>query len=249
MIGHRNGDRPARVRTFDRAWRHPGRPLPVKWVLPDGRGAPGPAGVNPLDFTAAARRLCEDVVVRCPTLSHIDVSSLLFSFTPSRNRSKYGLQARVTPMRFRDGATVRRYRNVPYGVQRYSVDGQEILYVVTFCLPRFLDQPFVDKLVTVFHELYHIGPAFDGDLRRHPGRYAVHSHSKRNYDARMAELVKYYVADHPDPDAFEFLRYGYKDLWKRHSGLYGVVVPRPKLLPLATRAEPEEVLAAWQKKK
>ena len=30
----------------------------------------------------------------------------------------------------------------------------------------FLDQTFEEKLVTVFHELYHISPAFDGDLRR-----------------------------------------------------------------------------------
>ena len=113
--------------------------------------------------------------------------------------------------------------------------GREVLYVVTFCLPRFLDQPFADKLVTVFHELYHIGPAFDGDLRRHPGRYAVHSHSKRAYDARMGELVRDYLAEKPDPELFAFLRHGYADLWKACGGLYGVVVPRPKLLPLAWR--------------
>jgi predicted metallopeptidase len=234
MTATRNGDRLLAVRPFDRAY-HPGRPLPVKWVLPDGRKPPAPVGDRPLDFTAAARRLCGDVVARCPTFAHIDMANLLVTFTPCRNRSKYGLQARVTPMRFRDGTTVRRLRGVPYGVQRYSVNGQEVLYVVTFCLPRFLDQPFPDKLTTVFHELYHIGPAFDGDLRRHPGRYQVHSHSKRAYDDRMRELVTDYLATNPDPELFAFLKYGYADLWKAFGGLYGVVVPRPKLLPLAWR--------------
>jgi hypothetical protein len=107
-----------------------------------------------------------------------------------------------------------------------------MLYVLTFCLPRFLDQPFEEKLVTVFHELFHMSPAFDGDLRRHPGRYAVHSHSKERYDAEMAKLAKAYLADHPEPELFEFLRFSSQELWDRHGGIRGVVVPRPKLLPV-----------------
>jgi hypothetical protein len=117
-------------------------------------------------------------------------------------------------------------------VQRFFVDEREMLYVLTFCLPRFLDQSFEEKLVTVFHELYHVSPAFDGDLRRHPGRYAVHSHSKERYDRHMAELVKQYLEDHPRPDVFSFLRVGYRQLWDRHGGIVGTVVPRPKLLPV-----------------
>src|SRR5205814_7743956 len=86
-------------------------------------------------------------------------------------------------------------------------------------------------------------PAFDGDLRRHPGRYAVHSHSKDRYDERMGELVREYLADHPEPGVFDFLRHGYQQLWNRHGGITGVVVPRPKLLPVGwttTRAAAQE---------
>ncbi len=158
--------------------------------------------------------------------------AVLMSFTPSRNRSLFGLQARVTPLRFRGGKLTRQHGRVEYQVQRFTVDGVEMMYVLTFCLPRFLDQTFEEKLVTVFHELYHISPIFDGDLRRHPGRYAVHSHSKQCYDAHMAELVKEYLADHPEPELFEFLRLGHLELWERHGGITGVVVPRPKLLPV-----------------
>jgi predicted metallopeptidase len=178
------------------------------------------------------RRVCEDVAARCETLAHVRMGSVLLTFTGSRNRSRYGLQARVTPLRFRNGALTRRHGAVEYQVQRFFVDGAEMLYVLTFCLPRFLDQPFEEKLVTVFHELYHMSPAFDGDLRRHPGRYAVHSHSKDRYDARMAELVKEYLAGHPEPGVFDFLRHGAAGLADRHGGVTGVVVPRPKLLPV-----------------
>ena len=233
MTGNRNGRRPRWV--TERRWEMGTRPPETRWVLPDGRGAPGPAGSTPFDFCRAIRRLCIDVADHAPELAHVDVSRMLISFTPSRNRSHYGLQARVTPMRFRDGASVRGGRGTNYGVQRYYLDGREILYVLTFCLPRFLDQSFEEKLVTVFHELYHINPAFNGDLRRHPGRYAVHSHSKRGYDERMAELVEDYLAGKPDPVLFDFLRPGYAELWRRHGGIYGVVVPRPKLLPIGDR--------------
>jgi len=211
------------------------RPLPARWVIPEGRRHRVPVSadkLSPFDFSAAMRALCDDVTTRCETLWHISMPRVLISFTPCRNRSRYGLQARVTPLRFRDGAGTRRHGGIEYQVQRYFVDGCEMLYLLTFCLPRFLDQPFEEKLVTVFHELYHIAPAFDGDLRRHPGRYAVHSHSKDQYDSQMAELVKVYLADHPHPEVFDFLRSGYRELWDRHGGIVGVVVPRPKLLPV-----------------
>jgi len=211
-------------------------PLPDRWVIPEGRRHRVPSSVHegaiPFDFSAAMRDLCRDVAARCEHLSHVLMPHVLVSFTPCRNRSRYGLQARVTPLRFRDGALIRRQGSVEYQVQQFFVDGREMFYLLTFCLPRFLDQPFEEKLITVFHELYHISPSFDGDLRRHPGRYAVHSHSKDGYDSRMAELVKAYLADHPNPEVFGFLHHGYRELWDRHGGIRGIVVPRPKLLPV-----------------
>jgi hypothetical protein len=225
--------RPAWV--LERRWDDEIRPLPRRWVLPNGtvsRRPVGNRGADPFDFSARMKQLCDDVVGRCPELGHIDTSAVLFTFTPARNRSSYGLQARVTPMRFRNGALIRRIRRTLYQVQRYYVGGKEVLYLVTFCLPRFLDQTFEEKLITVFHELYHIGPNFDGDLRRHGGRYAVHSSSKKAYDERMATLVRRYLAGHTVPDVLEFLRSRASQLWHDHGGIVGVTVPRPKMIPI-----------------
>ena len=232
MIGTRNCSRP-RPLPLELRW-DARRPLAAQWVIPDGarRRIDDPPGPHAFDFTGRMRALCADVAARCPELRHVRMPRVLVTFTPCRNRSRYGLQARVTPLRFRGGALTRRHGPTEYQVQRFFVDGREMLYVLTFCLPRFLDQPFREKLVTVFHELYHVGPTFDGDLRRHPGRYAVHSHSKDRYDSRMEELVKEYLADHPEPEVFHFLRSGYRELWDDHGGITGVVVPRPKLLPV-----------------
>jgi Putative phage metallopeptidase len=187
---------------------------------------------SPFDFSGHIRRLCEDIVRCCPELSHVRTSHILFGFTQARNGRSHGLQARVTPMRFRCGVLVRRYRGVPYQVQRFLVDGRDILYLMTFCLPRFLNQPFEDKLVTVFHELFHISPRFDGDLRRHEGRYSIHSHSQRRYDKYMAKLAQSYLADDPVPELHAFLRLNCAQIRARHGSIVGVTVPRPKLVPL-----------------
>ncbi|MCS6851658.1 MAG: putative metallopeptidase [Gemmataceae bacterium] len=196
----------------------------------------GPIG-QPFDFCGHIRRLCADIVARCDELRHIDVNRLLFAVTQARSNRRFGLQARVTPLRFRDGRLIRRRRGVPYQVQRYFIDGQEILYLITFCLPRFLDQDFDDKFITLFHELYHISPAFDGDLRRHQGRYSIHSRSQKKYDAHMAHLARTYLRNGADPALHGFLRLNFAQLQQRHGSVLGVVVPRPKLLPLPAARE------------
>jgi hypothetical protein len=228
-------------------WSEPDNPLPVRAIRGPARRfalgmepppwlGTGGAG-RPFDFCAHVRGLCADVVQRCPTLAHIDVSRLLFGVTQARSGHVHGLQARVTPLRFRDGSLTRRRRGTVYQVQRYFIGSQEVLYLVTFCLPRFLNLSFDEKFVTLFHELYHISPEFNGDLRRHDGRYSVHSHSQRRYDEHMSDLARAYLADGADPVLHAFLRLDFAQLQHRHGQIVGVVVPRPKLIPLPPAKE------------
>jgi predicted metallopeptidase len=225
-------------------WQHPDRPLPIRAVRLPARSRHHPIGLEappwwtsgpldqPFDFCGHIRRLCVDIVQHSPEMRHIDVSRLLFGMTQARNARKHGLQARVTPLRFRHGQLTRRRRGVCHQVQRYVVDGLDMLYLVTFCLPRFLDQDFDDKLITLFHELYHISPDFEGDLRRHEGRCEIHSRSKRLYDAHMADLARAYLSNGAQRDLSSFLRLNFAQLQKRHGNVVAVVVPRPRLLPI-----------------
>jgi hypothetical protein len=225
-------------------WDAPHCPLPVRMVRTPARWRGRALGLEappwhvtgptdrPFDFCGHLRRLCADIVARCEELRHIDVSKLLFAMTQARSGRLHGLQARVTPLRFRHGALLRQRHGIGYQVQRYLVDGCDMLYLVTFCLPRFFEQDFDDKLITVFHELYHINPNFDGDLRRHAGRYDVHSQSKRAYDQHMAHLARAYLSSSPDPSLHAFLRLNFAQLQYRHGHVAAVVVPRPKVLPI-----------------
>jgi predicted metallopeptidase len=225
-------------------WNNPERPLPVRLLQSRQHRTPGPLREpppwlptgpegKPFDFCGHVRRLIADIVSRCQPLAHVDVSRLLLGVTVARNRRAHGLQARITPLRFAHGSLLRRRRGTIFQVQRYFLGNHEFLYLLTFCLPRFLDQDFADKFVTLFHELYHINPDFNGDLRRHDGRYAFHSHSQRGYDKHMAQLARAYLAGRPDPGLHAFLRLDFAQLQHRHGAIAGVVVPRPKVIAVA----------------
>lgn len=117
------------------------------------------------------------------------MSQVAIRFCQARKAVRHGLHASLTPLRFEGGELFRRRGGRTWTVERvYDVSGQEMLYLLSFYLPRFLERPFEAKLSTVVHELWHVGPKFDGDLRRHPGRCYAHSHSQKQYDALMDSL-------------------------------------------------------------
>ena len=214
------------VRPFAAPGRAPSNPpLPPSWWDTG-------SVEHPFNFVAAMARLTDDIAQRLPHFAHIDISRILFGYTAARSPKLHGLQARVTPLRFRGGALVRQHRGVRYQVQRFLYEEREMLYLVSFCLPRFLDRDFDDKMVTLFHELQHISPAFDGDLRRHGGRYDIHTGSQKEYDAQMARLAREYLNTRPDPRRSDFLRLNFAQLRRRHGEVIAVKLPRPMLVPV-----------------
>jgi hypothetical protein len=133
-------------------WDEYANPLPVRRIEAPARrnahpveDAPPwfPTGVlhMPFDFCGHVRRLLVDIVERCADLRHVDVARLLLAVTQARNGHAHGLQARVTPLRFARGKLINARQGVPYQVQRYFLGNHEYLYLMSFCLPRFLNLP------------------------------------------------------------------------------------------------------------
>jgi predicted metallopeptidase len=190
-------------------------------------GSPGPAG---FDFTFHLRRLCQDMVARVEELRHIDMGLVAVSSSQTRKPGDSGMYASLTPLRFSGGSreVVRRGRK--WTIQRFVQGGREMLYILNFYLPRFLDLPRGEKLVTVAHELWHIGPQFDGDLRRFGGRFYAHSSSQRQFDAQVEHLVERWLERRPAGMCDDFLSLGFRELVARHGRVYGRRIPAPKLL-------------------
>jgi len=100
--------------------------------------------------------------------------------------------------------------------------GREYDYVITFCLPRFWELAYEEKLTTVIHELYHIAPEADGGLRRMGVRKYAHG-SRNGFESRLKPMVEQ-ILHNPEFDHYcAFLRYNGRELCKT----YGSVRIRP----------------------
>ena len=186
------------------------------------------------DFTRHIRAVCEDMVARLPELAHIDMSRVAISLSQARKSGSAGIHASLTPMRFKDGQRAGKHRGRYYKSQLLlNKQGGEMLYILTFFLPRFMDVTFHEKLVTIVHELWHISPEFDGDLRRHQGRCYVHTGSKENFDRTTRNLVDAWLSLAPPKPLYHFLRYRFSQLREIHGRVHGVRYSRPKLMPIS----------------
>ena len=194
--------------------------------------SPGSAARG-FDFTAHIRLVAQDMVSRVDELAHIDLSRVAISFAQARKRVPYGMQASLTPMRFKGGSLTTERHGRRWTVQRLAADdGTEMLYILTLYLPRYLDLAFEEKLATLMHELWHIGPDFDGDLRRHAGRCYAHSSSQSAYDAEVDRVVARWRSLGPPEHILEFLRLDFDQLQRLHGRIYGNRVATPKLIPV-----------------
>jgi hypothetical protein len=191
-----------------------------------------PSADRPFHFTFHISRLCADVCRTSPTFRHIDMRRVLVTFVRCRNERLWGLQAKLVPLRFQGGALTEKRRGRMYHIQQFYVGETQMYYVLSFYLPRFLNQTFTEKLITIFHELYHIGPEFTGDIRRFDGANWIHTCSQKSYDAKMAEYVKEYLAASPRRRLLDFLQLSFSQLQARHRQIVGVYLPAPKLVPV-----------------
>ncbi len=184
------------------------------------------------DFTAAMRAVCADMVARLPELAHIDLDRVAVGVCRARRRGVYGVYAMLIPLRFADGRREETRRGRRYCVQPLvDEQGQELLYLVNFYLPRFLNLRLEEKLSTIVHELWHIGPRFDGDLRRHAGRCYAHGRSQREYDAAMDRLAQQWLAADPPGHLYGFLASSFDELRAEHGGIHGQRWGTPRLVP------------------
>ena len=183
------------------------------------------------DFTGAMRLLCADIVDRHPQMRHIELSRVAFNVCQTRQDVQHGMHASLTPLRFEAGATTSVSRGIEWEVQELlDPAGEPYLYLLSFYLPRFQNTSWEEKLTTIFHELWHISPQFDGDIRRLPGRCYAHGHSQREYDAHVARMAQQWLGLDPPCHLYAFLEQDFAGLVAEHGNVRGERWSAPKLI-------------------
>lgn len=184
------------------------------------------------DFCRAMTALCDDICRRHPDFRHVRMPEVAVTFAQTRSPVSWGIQARLTPLRFEGGAIVERRNGRLWTVQRLIHNGRESLYILTFFLPRFLNLSFEEKLITVFHELYHISPLFNGDIRRFSGACYMHTGSQKSYDLQMAAFADQYLKMGVASELLQFLRFDFSGLQQRCGHVVGLRIAIPRLIPM-----------------
>jgi hypothetical protein len=188
--------------------------------------------VSTLNLTGELERLIGDIIARTPELHHIVAERLLVCVSSGRP-SAGGSLAKIHPLRFEGGEksikSRRGRRSVLCTMPTIVHQGQEMLYVIYFLVPRFLQLSLREKLITIFHELYHISPACDGDIRRFPGRNYAHGSSTRSYNALMGKLVDVYLEGLGDSSSLAFLQGDLAELRARHRAIVARRLQAPRI--------------------
>jgi len=200
-----------------------------------------------INYTERLTRLMRDIVSRVPTLSFIDMSDVLV-FARGGRSSADGPFATchcltLPPSEegyyfWRDRLSGKITRRSEWFVTKsptVTLGDEEVKYLISFTLPRFCDQsldrtrkekfypgvePWLAKLDTVIHELYHIDPEHRGIRRieREDGTYSANCHGHQFFE-QVADMVTCYLGSKPDPAVYDFLRSDFDALECRHGGV------------------------------
>ncbi len=185
---------------------------------------------NLTDETAFFTQLA---ATRMPELAHIQPARILHGVSQARTRSRYGVYAQCHALRFKHGERELITRKCKFVWPEIRLRGHEMLYYITYFLPRFLDQPPMERMKTLLHELYHISPKFNGDLRRFNGRNEFHGSVRDDFDGAVEKLAQR-AAKEIDLERFQFLKFTFDELGQRHGGIVGNKLKRfaPKRMKL-----------------
>jgi hypothetical protein len=118
--------------------------------------------------------------------------------------------------------------------------GCEVLYVIYLLMPRFAQLSTPERVQTLFHELYHIAPEFNGDFRRFPGRNFAHGPSRKAFDASVAPLAQRWLQG-GGALRHEILSVGPRTLERRYASVAGLRLTLPRLTALPHGASAETV--------
>ena len=204
-------------------------------MIVDTRALPGTC-VSMINYTERLTLLMQDIVSRVPTLSFIDIADVLVFARAGRSNAEgaFATCHCLTLPASEPGYYFWRDRTTHALITRRSewfvtkspmvtIGARDIKYMISFALPRFCDQsldrsrkerfypgaePWMAKLDTVVHELYHIDPELAGHPPHRKGRRHLLGQLPRPSVLRAGGRDGAHVSRRRSrpPNVYEFLR-------------------------------------------
>jgi hypothetical protein len=200
-----------------------------------------------INYTERIAFLMQDIVRKTPRLSFIDLKEVVVFARFGRSDAEGAFatchcltlpESEPGYYFWRDRSTGELTRRSEWFITKspeVHVGTTRVKYLISFVLPRFCDQtlersrkadlypggaPWLAKLDTIVHELYHIDPEESGIRRvsRADGTHSPRSHGPLFYE-EVAAMVTAYLAATPDQSLYGFLQDDFRALTETFGGV------------------------------
>jgi len=186
---------------------------------------------NSINLTDVLTLIVQEIAQHCGSFRHIDVRRLLVCIASNRN-GRGATYGKLVPLRFKYGAETLRHRGRLYAMPHLMAGGLRQMYVIYFYYPKFFNLPALEKLRVVFHELYHINPEFNGDIRRMARVKTAHGGSRESFDKLFNDELQAFFAYICQTPYINFLDLDSKALNECFSRIFGRRMKLPQPVPV-----------------
>ena len=185
-----------------------------------------------INISHALAGIIAEISARVGSFSHIDPGRVQVCISSNRSNGRGAIFGKLVPLRFKGGEELLHYRGKCYAMPRVIRNGNRILYLIYFYSPRFIDLPPREKLRVIFHELYHISPDFNGDIRRFGRSGSAHGNSKKRYDLRFEIEMREFTELLAETDHWRFLSMDSRELFSSYGRVlsHRMKTPRPAVI-------------------
>lgn len=145
---------------------------------------------KPFNITDALTLIINEMIIHTEEFKLFDINRILVCCGTNKSTSKGGIYGKLVPLKFENGNDIIKHKGYFYSIPRLTVNNIEIMYIIYLYIPKFLDLPAREKVDVMFHELYHINPGFNGDIRRMGKFKKAHGHSRKSFDENYKKYAE-----------------------------------------------------------
>jgi len=159
-----------------------------------------------INLTDILTLIIHDMIKSTDEFKLFDLNKILICCASNRKDFRGATYGKLLPLRFKDGSEIIRHNGRFYTIPKLKVNNTEILYIIYFYIPKFFNLSVKDKINVMFHELYHINPDFNGDIRRMGEFKSAHGHSRKSFEEKYIEYSNIFFSNIKDTPYYKFLQ-------------------------------------------
>ena len=195
-----------------------------------------------IDITGILTRLIEEIINNTQIFGHFDINKIIVCTASNKKNSRGGTYGKLVPLKFENGADILKYKGKNYAMPKIIKNNIQQLYIIYFYIPKFFDLPHIEKLRVIFHELYHISPDFNGDIRRFGKKKISHGSSRDKFNSNFEnELIEYYENNMGNRFS-HFLKMDMDYIHKNFNNIYSIRMKLPK--PINIDKDSESIISS-----